>query len=814
VRRETHAEQHADWIAAARREAQRIRAAGGSSADGIGLGRPAQAASLDLRDYDIIREVHRGGQGVVYEARQRSIPRTVAVKVLHTGPFAGETDRVRFEREISILAQLRHRNIVGILDRGDACGCHYLVMDFVDGRPLDRYAREQGLDLRARLKLFAAVCDAVSAAHLRAVIHRDLKPANILIDAAGEPRILDFGLAMMVDGDRSPGTTITGQFVGSLPWVAPEQALGLRADVDVRSDVYSLGVILYQLLTDRFPYSTVGNLEEVLTRIRSAEPTPPRALNAQVDDELETIALKCLQKDPARRYQSVGELARDARHYLAGEPIAAKRDSSWYVLRKMLRRYRAAALVAAAFLVVISVGFVIAVVLWQRAALDRDRAVRAETSERSARQQAEDEAAKARAVNQFLQNALAAASPEVAARREVSVRELLDNAVREIDAGSLAEQPSVESAVRATIGNSYLALGRAEQAVAQFDSALALIPEADGMARSDEGNIQRQLAEAYLELARTEEAEALARQALASIRQAHDGDHLELVAALRTMARVHLHQGRPAESMALRHEALAMHARVLGEDHVDVLHSRLVLAVNDHNMAEVEVLTDRLTELYESGAEHVDANAVRVFRTLGGVRHIQGDYAGAEHAYGRALEIIREVYGSDHPLEIAVRMELAFLHRSAGAPEGGEAELAQVCEIARRVFGADDSRYADLLVQRAALALGQDNPAKAESLVKQVLNMSTAGNPADDWTRAQARSLLGDIMLRRGDLDDAEPLLLEGYAGIVASEIPGSLQWHAAKRLVRLYQALGDKDQAAAWQSQVDQAQPPSRVDP
>lgn len=814
MRSGTHSQQqHVDWIAAARQAAERMRAAGGSSADGGCLGRVTPPAFV-LPDYDIVREVHRGGQGVVYEARQKSIPRTVALKVMRTGPFAGEMDRLRFEREISILAQLRHRNIVGILDRGDAGGSHFLVMDFVDGRPLDRYAREEALDLRARLQLHAAVCDAVSAAHLRGVIHRDLKPANILIDASGEPRILDFGLAMTVNEAEGPAGTVTGQFVGSLPWVAPEQALGRHGDVDVRSDVYSLGVILYQLLTEQFPYSTVGSLEEALARIRVAEPVSPRTLAREVDDDLETIVLKCLQKEPGRRYQSAAELARDVRHYLSGEPIEAKRDSSWYLLSKLLRRNLATTVVAAAFVVVICAGLVIATTFWQRAAVDRDRAESAERAERSARTQAEAEAAKAQAVNRFLQDALVAANPEVVPGREVSVRELLDTAVREIDAGSLADQVDVEAAVRTTIGSSYLALGRAEEALAQFEPALALIDRPDSAPGSEVANLLRQLAETYLALQRTEEADAAARRAVDTMRKVHGGDHLEVVAALRTLARVYSRQGKRAEDAAVRREALAMHARLAGDDDVDVLHSRLVLAVTEHDMDASEELVERIVGLYDTGAAPVDAGAVRVFRTLGGIRHIQGDYAGAVEAYRRARDIVREVYGPDHPWEVQVLLEMAFARRSAGAPDRGDAELTEATEVAQRVYGADDSRYADLLVQRAALALGRDDLATAESLVEQVAGMDPAGNPADHWTRAQATSLLGEIKLRRGEYEDAEPLLLEGYAGIVASGVPGTLQWHAAQRLVRLYEATGGVEEAAQWRACADAARAPSRVDP
>jgi non-specific serine/threonine protein kinase/serine/threonine-protein kinase len=324
-------------------DAARRQTANASQGSSTGHAFQATSTPLVIPGYEITNEYFRGGQSVVYLAVQQSTGRRVAIKVLREGPFAGSHDRTRFEREVNILAQLNHRNIIGILGRGTAGGSRFLVMEYIDGRPLDRFAREKNLSLPMRLQLFATVCDAVSAAHLHGVIHRDLKPSNILVDRTGEPRILDFGLAKLATDDSgASAATITGQFVGSLPWASPEQACGRLVEVDVRSDVYSLGVILYQLMTDRFPYSTIGEIGQVLAAIQTAAPISPRSLSRQIDDDLETLILKCLSKEPSRRYQSVGELARDVRHYLGREPIEAKRDSTWYVLRRTLLRHKIA----------------------------------------------------------------------------------------------------------------------------------------------------------------------------------------------------------------------------------------------------------------------------------------------------------------------------------------------------------------------------------------------------------------------------------------------------------------------------------------
>lgn len=325
--------------------------------------------------YKILGKVHRGGQGTVYKAIQESTGKTVAIKVLHAGALAGAGSKARFQREVAVLAKLNHPHIVAVQDSGSVEDVHYFVMEYVEGEHLDVYAEHSGSDQRALLRLFATICDAVNAAHLRGVIHRDLKPSNIRVGSDGRPRIVDFGLAKEeADDSESQQVTVTGQFVGSLPWASPEQASGTGNAVDVRTDVYALGVILYQLLTGRFPYEVVGNMRDVLDNILRAIPAPPSTVSRRVDDEIETIVLKCLQKEPERRYQNAGELGRDLHRYLAGEPIEAKRDSSWYVLKKLVGRHRV--IVSSAVLVLVLTGFytVLASWFWYRAEAQESRA--------------------------------------------------------------------------------------------------------------------------------------------------------------------------------------------------------------------------------------------------------------------------------------------------------------------------------------------------------------------------------------------------------------------------------------------------------
>ncbi len=329
------------------------------------------SAVPSINGYDHLHQLHRGGQGIVYRAVQRSTRRTVAIKVLLEGAFASPANRRRFEREIELVAELRHPNIVRVYDSGVTPDGHlYFVMEYIEGTSLDKAtldspprprsdspSRVQDQESRVDtvLQLFATICDAISYAHQHGTIHRDLKPSNIRVDAAGQPHVLDFGLAKTLAGTGIPsgsGTekssesgqavsnpqsairnlTVTGQFMGSLPWASPEQAEGRPDRIDVRTDVYALGVMLYQALTGQFPYPVVGSLRSTLNNILTVQPARPSSLATHLDDELDTIVLKCLAKEPERRYQSAVELGRDLRCYLAGEPIEAKRDSAWYTL--------------------------------------------------------------------------------------------------------------------------------------------------------------------------------------------------------------------------------------------------------------------------------------------------------------------------------------------------------------------------------------------------------------------------------------------------------------------------------------------------
>ena len=654
-----------------------------------------------IAGYAIEAEIHRGGQGIVYRATQQATNRPVALMVLLAGAFATTRQRLRFEREIDLVAALRHPNIVTVYDSGvSEDGKLWFAMEYIEGETLGEsfaarrggVAGQDGRSLPGVLRLFAKVGEAVSYAHQRGVIHRDLKPGNVLIDGDGEPHVLDFGLAKPIDpeiaGDHAT-VTVAGGFLGTLAYASPEQTRGDANLIDVRSDVYALGVMLYEVLAGDFPYQVKGQLSDIVAAINHTAPKPFGARPAapyRVDNELETIVLKALAKEPDRRYQSVEALRRDIGHYLAGEPIDAKRDSGWYMLRKTLSRYRVQVGVATAFVVLLVVFSAAMSVLYQ---------------------QARTEAEKVKQINVFLEDTLGSVEPGPGAGQEaVTVREMLDEGVHWIGL-VLSDQPEIEAAVRTIIGNGYRNLGLYEEAEAQLVAALATRRElfghdglqatkginALGLLRRDQG--------------RYAEARELFEESLRIRRERLGSGHLEVAMTLSNLARVMQDTGHYEEAERMQREALAIRRRRHGEAHVDV-------AMSEYSLA-------RLLE-------------------------IMGSQAEALALHERSLATRERLLQEAHPDVARSLLALAKLHLGLGAQREAERWLRAHLELRRRTMGDDHWRTAEAryLLGDGLVAMGRHE--EAEPLLLESLRFFEARFPEDART-ALIRQRFQDLQM-------------------------------------------------------------------
>ncbi len=371
-----------------------VRPSAGATVDLESSGLPSSEPASPTRiryfgDYEIIRELARGGMGVVFEARQVSLNRKVALKMILAGQLANDTDVKRFYSEAQAAANLDHPGIVPIFEVGQHEGQHYFSMGFVEGQSLSQRLTDGPLPPREVAALMTAVAEAVDYAHQCGVIHRDLKPGNILLDQKGNPRVTDFGLAKKLEGDS--GLTGSGQIMGTPSYMPPEQAGGKRAAVGPSADVYALGATLYALITGRPPFQAATAMDTVL-QVLSDEPVPPRRLNASIPRDLETICLKCLEKEPGRRYASAAALASDLRRFLAGEPIAARPVTRLERLAKWARRKPTLAAAYTLGLLAVLMGGLGGTAVWQWRAAERARAAAksAQTEAERQRDRADD----------------------------------------------------------------------------------------------------------------------------------------------------------------------------------------------------------------------------------------------------------------------------------------------------------------------------------------------------------------------------------------------------------------------------------------
>ena len=764
--------------------------------------------------YRILSLIGEGGMGVVYEAEQDHPRRTVALKVIKSA-LAGPELLRRFARESEALGRLQHPGIARIYE-ADAAETHvgpqpYLVMELIRGLPLLAYANTERLNLRQRLELMIKVCEAVDHAHQRGIIHRDLKPGNILVDETGQPKILDFGVARITDSDATATRqTSLGELVGTLAYMSPEQTLADPSQLDARSDIYSLGVILYELLAQRLPYEISKQLAEAARAVREEDPRPLGTINRVYRGDIETVLTKALEKDRTRRYSSAEELAMDLRRFLADEPIRARPPSLVYQTRKFAHRHRTLVSAAAAVFLVLIAGVMVSTLQAIRANRERDRAV-GETK------RADREAAVAKAVNDFLRNdilgqanARVQGSPNTKPDPNLSVSVALDRAAARI-AGKFDTQPLVEAAIRKSMGSAYRDMGFLAKAQAQLEQAVDLTRRALGPDHADTLDSMEELEVLYNYQGKYAPAEALATKILEVRRRVLGRDHKDTLGAMHNLAFVYSNQGDRTRAAALMAEVLEGERRVQGDENRDTLTVMHNLATQYRALGkfpEAERLLKKALELrrkvlgpahpstlgsmYALGMTYVsegkfdeaeslltEASETRR-QTLGeenwetiisqngiGILYrAEGKYAEAESILTRTLEARRRVMGVEHPDTLGVMSDLAEVYRRKGQAAKAESIFRQVLEARRRVLGPDHPGTADVLATLGELKLAQHDYLQAEKLLREAVQAREKRSP-DSWERYYAQSMLGATFAALGKHAEAEQLLTSGFKGML-----------------------------------------------
>ena len=753
-----------------------------------------QQLPYSIGHYRVLGLIGRGGMGVVYEAEQERPRRIVALKVIRPG-LTSPTLLRRFEQESEVLGRLQHPGIAQVFEAGTADAGDgpqpFFAMERVVGRTLGVYADEERLTTRQRLELLAQICDAVHHAHRKGVVHRDLKPGNILVDETGQPKVLDFGVAHVTESDiQATMQTDVGQIVGTLRYMSPEQVSGDPSQLDTRSDVYTLGVILYEMLAARPPYLVQGKaLPEALRVIREEEAPRLGVIDRAFRGDIETIAAQALEKDKLRRYASAEAMAEDIRRSLRDEPILAKPPSTVYQLQKLAKRHRALVSGVAAVFVVLLAGIVVS--SWQ--------AVRATRAEGLATRQA----AKAEAVTAFLREMLGSADPSQAKGEDLRVRDALDAAAKKIEDGSLADQPEVEAAVHMTLGETYRTLGLYDEADPHLRSAvetrrIVLGPKHTDLATSLTGlAILRRLQSDYAA------AESLTREALAIQRESLGDSHADVAAGLVNVANLVRHRGDLASADSLLREALAIQRKVYGADHADVagtLTSMAALAQERGDIEEAIALSRECLAMRRKvlGPDHPDL--AQALNNLASQLQTQGDYVAAEALGREALAIWRRVLGDDHPLVAVSLHNLGVMLLGKGEPTEAETCLREALRIQSQKLAPRHLETAATMSNLGRCLIDEEKYAEAEPLLRESLSIREEKLPPGHWSRFHTMSLLGAALAGQSRFAEAEPLLVSSYEGMKDQEAaPRARKEQALARIVSLYEAWKKPDQVAMW---------------